>query len=222
MSLNGLLGQLLRSGGDLVREGGKQLDTPGKKLLAGGLGAGLLFTDTGRDIAKIGGVAALGAVAYHAWNKYKAGQASGQAGAAQPEALPDATQDSDYMPADEGQREEIAKLLIAAMVNAAKADGVIDDEEQAAMLEHTEALKMTAPEQSLLFSELGKPFDMEPIVAGAKTPEIAAEVYAASVVAVGTPSPAETAYLKNLAGRLKLPQPVIDELHKTLGSAQPA
>ncbi len=213
INLNGLLGQLMNSGGEALKKGNQVLDTPGKKLLAGGAGAALLFTDTGRDVLKYGGVAALGALAYHAWKNHNAGQA--QQGA--PEALPEPPAESGFVPQDEVSREALARLLISAMVTAAKADGVVDEEEQQAMLRHAEALKLTPEEQGLLFAEMGKPFDMEPVVRGADTPEIATEVYAASLVAVGTPSAAESAYLKMLAVRLKLPQDVVTSLHTTLG-----
>ena len=107
------------------------------------------------------------------------------------------------------------------MVTAAKSDGTVDEEEQQAILNHSEALQLTPEEQSLLFEEMGKPFDMEPVVKAATTPEIATEVYAVSVVAIGTPSTAERAYLKMLAKRLQLPDDVVASLHRTLG-AQPA
>lgn len=223
VNLNGLLGQLMNSGGQALKQGGRVLDTPGKKLLAGGAGAAMLFTETGRGALKYGGVAALGALAYHAWqNRDKGAQGApdGQA-AATPEALPEPPADSGFVPQDDAGRDALAKLLIAAMVTAAKADGTIDEEEQQAMLAHSEALELTPEEQGLLFAEMAKPFDMEPVVAGANSPEIATEVYAASVVAVGTPSPAERAYLNMLAQRLKLPQDVVSSLHTTLG-LQPA
>ncbi len=220
--LNGLLGQLMNAGGDVLNKGNKILDTPGKKMLAGGAAAGLLLTGTGRDIAggalKYGGIAALGALAYHAWQKNKEAKAGdGASQAEMPAQLPPAPEGSGYVPSDEGEREALAKLLITAMVTAAKADGHIDEEEQQAMLAHGENLALSPQEQSLLFAEMGKPFDMEPVVAGATTPEIATEVYAASVVAVGTPSPAESAYLRTLASRLKLPDEVVGSLHTTLG-----
>ncbi len=224
VNLNGLLGQLMNSGGQALKQGGKALDTPGKKLLAGGAGAALLMTGTGRGALKYGGVAALGALAYHAWQNHNKNQASeaggGQPGAA-PEALPEPPADSGFVPQDEAGRDGLAKLLIAAMVTAAKADGTIDAEEQQAMLAHSKALELTPQEQGLLFAEMAKPFDMEPVVQGASSPEIATEVYAASVVAVGTPSPAERAYLTMLAQRLELPDDVVSSLHSTLG-LQPA
>ncbi len=218
VNLNGLLGQLMNSGGEALRQGGKALDTPGKKLLAGGAGAALLFTGTGRGLLKYGGVAALGALAYHAWQNHNAKQAEGGGGqAATPEALPEPPADSGFVPQDAAAREALARLLISAMVTAAKADGVVDEEEQQAMLRHGDALELSPEEQGLLFAEMNKPFDMEPVVRGATTPEVAAEVYAASVVAVGTPSAAESAYLKVLAQRLKLPEDVVASLHTTLG-----
>lgn len=228
IDLNGLLGRVMNGGGRL-------LDTPGKKMLAGGAAAGLLLTDTGRDIAgaalKYGGIAALGGLAYHAWQKHKAGEGgSQQASHGAPEVTEVArsghfappTEEAAYLPSDAGERESLAKLVIAAMVNAAKADGTVDAEEQGKILGHAEGLQLSDEEQGLLYAEFSRPFDMEPIVQGARTPEIAAELYAASVIAVGTPSPAETHYLKRLAGRLKLPEGVVAEIHRALGAAMPA
>ena len=211
IDLNGLLGRVLNAGGNI-------LDTPGKKLAAGGIGAGLLFTETGRDIAgaalKYGGIAALGGLAYHAWQKHRAQQDGQQAPdtPAAPRALP-----TSFLPAAPAAQESLAKLLVLAMVTAAKADGKVDDDEQGKILAHADQMKLSDEEQSFLFAELGKPFDMEPVVRGANTPEIAAEVYAASVLAVGQPSPAETHYLKRLAQRLQLPEGVVGEIHKALG-----
>ena len=210
IDLNGLLGRVLNAGGQI-------LDTPGKKLAAGGAGAALLFTETGRDIAgaalKYGGIAALGGLAYYAWQKHRA-QQGGQAGEtpASPRALP-----ASFHPSSPSAQENLARLLVLAMVTAAKADGTVDADEQGKILAHADQMKLTDEEQGFLFAELGKPFDMEPVVQGARTPEIAAEVYAASVLAVGQPSPAESAYLKRLAQRLQLPEGVVSEIHTGLG-----
>lgn len=223
IDLNALLGRVMSGGGKL-------LDTPGKKMLAGGAAAGLLLTDTGRDIAgaalKYGGIAALGGLAYHAWQKHRAAQEAGVAEA--PGNAPRAVAESGhfappaeevaYLPPDAPSRENLARLVIAAMVNAAKADGTLDAEEQGKILEHAENLRLSDAEQSFLYAEFARPFDMEPVVAGARTPEVAAELYAASVIAVGTPSPAETHYLKRLAGRMKLPDGVVAEIHRALGA----
>lgn len=218
IDLNGLLGRVLSSGG-------KVLDTPGKKLLAGGAAAGLLFTETGRDLAggalKYGGLAALGALAYHAWQKHREGQGAESAPAparvaASGHFAPPA-EEATFVPADAVGREGLARILIVAMVTAAKADGTLDAEEQGKILNHAEGLNLSDEEQSFLFAEFARPFDMEPVVAGARSPEVAAEVYAVSAIAVGQPSPAEAHYLKRLAGRLKLPEGVVKEIHAALG-----
>lgn len=214
LNLNGLLGRVLNAGGQI-------LDTPGKKLAAGGVGAALLFTETGRDVAgaalKYGGIAALGGLAYHAWQKHKAqqGAAAAPAQLAGPQALP-----AGFAPTDPAAQESLARLIVVAMVTAAKADGTVDADEQGKILGHADKLKLSDEEQSFLFAELGKPFDMEPVVRGATSPEVAAEVYAASLLAVGQPSPAETHYLRRLAQRLQLPDGVVGEIHAALG-AQP-
>ena len=211
IDLNGLLGRVLNAGGQI-------LDTPGKKLAAGGAGAALLFTETGRDIAgaalKYGGIAALGGLAYYAWQKHRARQEGGEAAdaPASARALP-----ASFVPSAPAAQASLAQLLITAMVTAAKADGTVDADEQGKILAHAGQLKLTDEEQGFLFAELGKPFDMEPVVKGARTPEVAAEVYAASVLAVGQPSPAEAHYLKRLAQRLQLPDGVVREIHAGLG-----
>jgi len=214
LDLNGLLGRVLNTGGQI-------LDTPGKKLAAGGVGAALLFTETGRDIAgtalKYGGIAALGGLAWHAWQKHKAGQATAPAASQfaseAPPPLPAA-----FLPQEPAAQEGLARLIVIAMVTAAKADGTLDSEEQGKILGHAEQLRLSDEEQGFLFAELGKPFDMEPVIQGARTPEVAAEVYAASVIAVGQPSPAEAHYLKRLASRLQLPDGVVREIHAALGT----
>ncbi len=232
LNLNGLLGRLLNAGGQI-------LDTPGKKLAAGGAGAALLFTETGRDIAgaalKFGGIAALAGLAYQAWQKHRDEQDRGEqdgevpshSASSQPLAsrnIPPNTLGTEppplpasYAPSDPAAQETLARTIMVAMVTAAKADGAVDADEQSNILNHATELKLDGEEQDFLFAELGKPFDMEPVVQSARTPEIAAEVYAASVIAVGTPSPAEGHYLKRLAGRLSLPDGVVGEIHAALG-----
>lgn len=216
IDFNGLIGKVMNAGSQALNAGNKVLDTPGKKLLAGGAAAGLLLTETGRDVAgtalKYGGIAALGGLAYHAWQKHRAQSAGAQSGdeTATGGAMPPAA----FLPRDAAQQESLGRLLVTAMVTAAKADGKVDEEEQNAILGHAEKLELTAEEQSFLFAELAKPFDIEAVLKGVTSPEIAAEVYAASLIAVGQPSPAEQGYLRLLAKRLNLPQVVVDELNR--------
>lgn len=234
MDLNNLLGKVLGAGGQV-------LNTPGKKLAAGGAAAGILFTETGRDLAgaavKYGGIAAIGALALHAWQRSQAGAPAaadnGTAAAnsapggflppqlSTPQPLPPVIEARavETLPVETPvAAESHAKLLLGAMINAAKADGNVDAEEQSLILGHADKLNLSDDERNFLFQELSKPFDMEPIVRGATTPELAAEIYAVSRIAVGAASPAENSYLHVLAGRLKLPQAVTGQIDSGLAA----
>jgi uncharacterized membrane protein YebE (DUF533 family) len=66
----------------------------------------------------------------------------------------------------------------------------------------------------LLVKEMGHPVDIDAIVNSATSPEIAAEIYAASLLAVEVDSAAEKAYLGMLAARLELPAQLVAELER--------
>ena len=71
-----------------------------------------------------------------------------------------------------------------------------------------------------MFDELSAPLNLDAVVAGADTPEHAAEIYAASLVAMDADTPAEKAYLQMLAARLGLEPALVDEMHRA-ATAEP-
>lgn len=77
-----------------------------------------------------------------------------------------------------------------------------------------------ADEQALLVGEMGRPVDMDAIVNSATCPEVAAEIYLASLLAVEVDTLAEKSYLAMLAARLKLAPDLVAELHRQV-EAQP-
>jgi uncharacterized membrane protein YebE (DUF533 family) len=95
----------------------------------------LLGTGAGRQVTgaavKLGGLAAIGGLAYKAYQNYKAGNAPEQAPAAsEPELLPP-PKDTAFHPSQAPQGEdEFTLTLVRAMISAAKADGHVDDEER--------------------------------------------------------------------------------------------
>jgi uncharacterized membrane protein YebE (DUF533 family) len=103
-------------------------------------------------------------------------------------------------------------VILAALVSAAKADGHIGDAERE--LIDAEINKMAAPEQARhwLSQELLKPVDPQAVAQLAQTPEMAAEIYLTSVLAIDEQSYMERAYLDELARLLSLP----DSLRKSL------
>lgn len=107
-------------------------------------------------------------------------------------------------PASESPRDEESLLLIRAMIAAANADHAVDDVEHHVILGKVTASGLGAGERSFIEQELSNPLDLRTLVAQVKSPEMAEEVYAASVLAVEVDSDAERNYLQRLAAALKL------------------
>jgi uncharacterized membrane protein YebE (DUF533 family) len=197
--------------------------------------------------AKIGGVALVGALAYQAYRKWQEGQAGqGQPGQGQPvqtqtvqtqPASPTfgATQpapaqatgvpligapfDTPFNPASAADQQAMARGLLRAMIAAAKADGQIDAEEQARVFAEMDKLQLDPAGKAFVMDELRAPLDIDAVAAAARTPEEAAEIYAASLLAVRVDTAAERGYLSLLAARLGLDQKLIGHLHATVAGA---
>ncbi len=157
---------------------------------AGRLAAGLLLGRGGfGGLAKAGAIAAVGGLAYNAWKNHQA-----QQGGAAP------SEDRFIPPAQSGyQHEELSKTLVRAMIAATKADGRIDAEEKEAIFAKLETMPLAAEEKAFVFDELASPLDINAVVARADTAEHAAEIYAASLVAI-TADTAARARLSRCAG----------------------
>lgn len=222
MITRGLLDQLLKSGQELLQQkgagnsssglggalggllGGGSGGTGGKDLGAmlkgagGGAALAMLLGNkrvrkVGGKVAVYGGLAALGVIAYKAYGNWQAQQA----GAAQRE-----PQILDRLPAP--QVEQHSQAILKALVAAAKADGHVDTRERQLIEEELGKLAQDAELQQWLHSELNKPLDPADVARAASTPEMAAEMYIASVLMVDEEHFMERAYLEELARQLNL------------------
>ena len=61
---------------------------------------------------------------------------------------------------------------------------------------------------------MGRPVDMDSIVNSASSPEVAAEIYVASMLAIDVDTAAEKSYLAMLAARLSIPPELAAELRR--------
>ena len=111
-----------------------------------------------------------------------------------------------------------AMLLVQAMVAAAAADGVVDDEEKAQMLRRANEAGFDDETNRFLEAELANPKSLAVIAASAR-PELATDVYAASCAAITADTDAERAYLDTLAKRLNLSEETRAEVHRHLEMA---
>ncbi|MFJ5295123.1 tellurite resistance TerB family protein [Pseudomonas sp. NPDC088368] len=205
--LNDLLGKV--GGGNL---GGFLSGAGGGALAAGAMGL-LLGNKSARKIGgkalTYGGLAALGVLAYKAYGNWQANQPG--AGPSQPQTV-------DRVPP--AQVEQHSEAVLRALVAAAKADGHVDDHER--QLIEGEFTRLTGDQelQHWLHAELNKPLDPADVARSAHTPEIAAEMYLASVMMVDEEHFMERAYLDELAKQLKLAPGLKAELESQVRQAQ--
>jgi uncharacterized membrane protein YebE (DUF533 family) len=214
--MNKILGQLLGSGAAGGFAGG----------LAGGLASNLLSSKSGRkmgkNVLKMGGVAAVGALAYAAYQRYNNGKATGAGAVPQTDKaeLVPAPEGSAFMPAknDYAGQEALGLTLVRAMIAAARSDGRLDAQESQAIYQRIESLGLDPENQALLVAEMGRPVDMDVIVDSASSPEVAAEIYIASLLAIDVDTAAEQSYLSMLAARLNIPPELATELRRQVAA----
>lgn len=194
MSFQGFLNHLLTS-----QAGGK----PGSSLLnadfgkgavtGGALGLLLGKNRKTRKLASYGGLAAIGVMAYKAYGDYQAQQAN--APAAPPQTV-------DRLPAP--QADVHSQAILKALVAAAKADGHVDARERDLIEGEFKRIDEAADVQRWLQVELARPLDPAEVASAASTPEIASEMYLASVLVADETNFMERSYLDELARQLKL------------------
>ena len=193
-------------------------------LAAGALAAVLLGTGPGRKVTgaavRLGGLAAIGGLAYKAYQNYKNGAVPAQAPAGEPELLPPPA-DTGFHPSQAPQGEDAFTLtLVRAVMTAAKADGHIDDEERGRIAGKLGAAGLGTDVESFLRTELEAPLDLDALVASARTEAQKVELYTASRLAIEPGTRAERGYLDLLAGRLGLPDELVDHVEATVSSAK--
>ncbi|MGO0632337.1 tellurite resistance TerB family protein [Pseudomonas sp. SAR267] len=218
MNTRGLLDQLLKSGQELLNKpsaaGKPSAGRGGLGSLLSGAGGGALGAGAlglllgskkarkyGGKVLTYGGLAALGVLAYKAYGNWQARQGAGQG--AEPQTL-------DRLPP--AQAEQHSQAVLRALVAAAKSDGHIDDRERALIEGEFTRLDSDRDLQHWLHDELNKPLDPAEVARAAQTPEMAAEMYLASVMMVDQENFMERAYLDELARQLRLDPALRQEL----------
>ena len=185
----------------------------GKGALTGGalgllLGNKKLRKHAGK-FALAGGVAAVGVLAYKAYGDYKRQQEG--PGAAEPRTV-------DRLPPP--QAEQHSRAILQALVAASKADRHLHARQREAIEGEFVRIDGDTQLRSWLHSELEKPLDPAEVARAAETPEIAAEMYLASLLAADEQNYMERAYLDELARQLKIDDALKTRLEQQLRDAQ--
>lgn len=204
MTARSMLEQILKSGSDTF--GGTDMAKYGTGAAVGGALAMLLGPKRGasRKLLQVGSVAALGALAWRAYQDHQARQAAaGRAPAAVPGAAPALAAPSfERLPAP--QAEQHSQAMLKAMIAAAKADGHLDERERGLLEGELHRLEADPAMRAWVDAELRRPVEPAEVAAAAASPEIAAEIYLATLLVVDEKSTMERAYLEELARQLKL------------------
>ncbi len=194
-------------------------------LAGGALSGAVMSNKKARKAAgtalKVGGLAALGGLAWKSYQAYKAEQG---VAAARPQAAPpqvpadpvwnDLDESSfaiDSADQNPGSRQ---LLLIQAMIAAACADGHLDSEERQRIMARVGEAGLASDEKALVFDALQNPLGLTEISQRVDCPELAAEVYLASLLAVDGSRIEAELYLDALAFRLGVPQALVDQMHQ--------
>lgn len=197
--LGGLLGSLL--GGKQSSRGSSQQSVNPLEAILGGLtqGNGRSMNAQGsKDLGKLV-MGALGGLA--------AGQSSSRA---QQEPSFNVTQ------FDNNEAQDHATLLIRAMVNSAKSDGQIDEQEQAKILGQL-GDEITNEEMSFVQQELQRDLDVQSFVASVPA-SLQQQVYAISLMTIKLDNQNEANYLNQLAQGFNMQPQAVNELHERMNA----
>ncbi len=216
MNLNSLLNQLLGSGSGAgtPRPGGGGSGDLGKYLVGGAAGGALgllLGSKRGRSVGgkalKYGSVAAVGALAWKLYQDHQARQQQPQPMQPMPGRAyvpPPPMAETSFAALPAPQMELHAQAMLKAMIAAAKSDGHLDARERELLQGEMARLNADAATRAWFDAELAKPVEPADVAAGVTSPQMAAEVYLASLIVVDETTTMERAYLDELARRLNL------------------
>lgn len=188
---------------DLPKEGAERdakLDGLKKGALAAGGLALLLGTRGGQWLTasalKLGGLAALGGVAYQAYKNWDGAE-------------------QNLRPVHEltgSDAEARNLLLLRAMIAAAKADGHINAQEQARIETEIEKMGLVDVDAGFLKNEIRQSLDLDALAASVPGKDAAAEVYLMSLMVVDVQNDMEKSYLRELALKLGLKADEVESL----------
>lgn len=120
-------------------------------------------------------------------------------------------------PHEQQQLVDVATLTLKAMLNAAKADGRIDEQEKERLLGKLKEGGITAEEQRFINEEIQRPIDIDALVRAVPNEQVGAQIYAASLMAIEVDTDAERRYLADLAAKLELDPNAVAYLHRSMG-----
>ena len=205
MNFNNLLNQVLdtvqKTGNSaLSGKNGNPLNSFGGGALVGSLASMLLKKKGGGSLVKAGSMAALGMLAYKAYQNWQGNQAQ-----AQPQ--------SAFAPV--GQiAEDHSRIILRTMIAAAASDGLIDETEKQLIAQEGGA---DAEVQQWLANEYARPASINELAEAVGGDQaLAAEAYLAARAVCGDLVRGEIAFLSRLSQALGLDDGLVEQLERQL------
>ena len=201
-----LLGSLMGAGQSVKERVG------GDNLAAGGIGAllgALMGGSRSTTMNSLGGgmMGLLGMMAYKALKNTMGGSSSSGA----------STQT--YTPPTPKQQASDAEIILLAMIDAAKADGQVDADEFNKIMNSLKSSGVGQDGVNYVLQKLQGPMETAKIVNAVKgRPDLAAQVYSASLMAIEVDTDAERNYLSKLASAMGLNSQVIQNIEQLTGN----
>ena len=198
-----ILGSLMGAGQSMTQKVG------GDNLAAGGIGA-LLGTLLGGSKSTTTNALGGGMMGLLGMLAYKALRNSGTSSStsAAPQAMA-------YTQPTPQQQAKDAEIILTAMIDAAKADGQVDANEINKIMANLQSSGAGQEGVNYVIQKLQGPMETAKIVAAVKgRPELAAQVYSASLMAIEVDTDAERRYLDKLAKAMGLNSNVINNIQQ--------
>lgn len=207
MNFNNLLNQVLgavQQSGNKVMSDNNPLNSFGGGALIGGLAAMLLKKGGTKSLLKAGSAAALGMIAYQAYQTWQKDRQNNTVAA-----LPEAAF------AAQGQlAEERSRVILRTMIAAAASDGLIDETEKQLIAQEGGA---DAEVQQWLANEYARPASINELAEAVGGDQaLAAEAYLAARAVCGDLVRGEIAFLSRLSQALGLDDGLVEQLERQL------
>jgi uncharacterized membrane protein YebE (DUF533 family) len=161
-----------------------------------------------------------GALAMLASIAFKALQGAGQAPAGGGAAAPGFNLPGLTAPETQEQEQAVeatAQVVLKGMISAAKADGQIDQAEMQRIVGKLQEVGMDEKTKAWVMREMSQPLNLDALAAEIPSQQVAAQVYAASLLAIEVDTDAERRYMAQLAQKTRVHPEVAQHIRQSMG-----
>jgi uncharacterized membrane protein YebE (DUF533 family) len=205
-----------------VPEQGPERDAMISGMKTGAVAAGalaiLLGTRAGRRLGgaalKLGSVAAVGGLAYNAWQRWEKNVQGGRVKTIEPADRSATAPPIDKV--DEDPQQQRSVVLLRAMIAAAQADGHIDAAEKQVIMDKMGNQNFDAELLDFIRSEIENPPTVETLASLAGSETEAAEMYLAARIVIDQTNDDERQWLTSLQQSLNLQPGLVTEMEKEI------